>query len=98
MELKWCSANRMAECQSRGMEGLPRGYALDSLGFPAGWSGNPAAAAPCVHRIADDRVAHMLQMNTDLMGAPGMELEAEKVHDAKSRDNAGIGPRCPPLG
>ena len=88
----------MAECQSRGMEGLPRGDALDSLSFPTGWSGNPAAATPRIHRIAHNRVAHMLQMNPDLMGAPGMELEAEKVHDAKSCDNAGIGPRCPPLG
>jgi hypothetical protein len=87
----------MAECQSRGMEGLPRGYALDSLGFPTGWSGNPAAAASRIHRITNDGVTHMFQMNPDLMGAPGMELEAEKVHDAKSGDHAGIGPRCPPL-
>jgi len=88
----------MAECQSRGMQGLPRSYALDPLGFPTGWSRNPAAAASRIHRIAYDRVAHMLQMNPDLMGAPGMELEAEKVHHAKPGDHGGIGPRCASLG
>ena len=93
MELKWCSAHRMAECQSGGVEGLARSGALQQLRRPAWGPRNPPAASAAIDRIAYDGVSNVLQMDPDLMGPAGVKLEAEQIHDVEARDHGRVGPR-----
>jgi hypothetical protein len=75
-ELEWCSAYRVAECQSGGVESLPRSRLLDQLRLTALGPGNPPAPATPVHRIPYDWVADVSQVDPDLMSASGMQLES----------------------
>src|SRR3954469_21881176 len=79
-ELKWCSAHRMAECQSSGVQGLPRGGALNQLSQPPGGPRDPPASASAIHRIAQHGVPDMLQMDSDLVGSSGVQLELEQIN------------------
>lgn len=91
MELKWCSAHRMAECQSRGMEGLARGGSFQQLRPAPGRAGDAAAPPAGVDRIAHDRVADVLEVDSDLMGPAGVQLQAQQVHHIEPGDHGGIG-------
>ena len=95
MELKWCSAHRMAECQSRRVQGLPRSGPLQLLGQASGGSRDSAAPPPPVHRIPDHRVPNVLQVNPDLVGSAGVELEPEQVGNLEAGHDEGVGPGRP---
>ena len=97
VELKWCSAHRMAECQSGGVKGLTRSNPLERLGEPPGASRDPAAAPATIRRVTNYGVAYVLQMDPDLVGSSGMQLEPEQVDHFESGHDSGIGPRRPPL-
>ena len=77
MELKWCSAHRMAECQRGRMKGLAWGRALQQVSHPARCPGDPSAAPTGIHRIANNRVSQVLQMHPNLVSPAGMELQSE---------------------
>ncbi len=91
MKIQWCSAHRVAECQSRGMKGLARGDPLQGLGPPASDPGDPSAASPGVDRVTHDRVPHVLQMHSDLMGAAGMELQPKQVDHVEPGHHRSVG-------
>jgi hypothetical protein len=82
----------MAECQSGGVEGLSRGRPVDELGGPPLHPGDPPAAPAGIDRITHHGVSHVLQVNPDLMGSPGMQLEPEEIDHIESGDDEGIGP------
>ena len=65
----------MAECQSSGVQGLPRGGSFDQRCLAAPCPGDPAAAATGVHRVAHHRMPQVLQVHPDLVGAAGVQLE-----------------------
>ena len=98
MELNWCSAHRMAECQSRGMEGLPRRDALELFGDPSGSPRNPTAATPAVHRIAHNRVTDVLQVHPDLVGPAGVKLNPEQIGHPEPGYDEGVRARGAALG
>jgi hypothetical protein len=87
----------MAECQSRGMEGLSGSRPLEELGRSALGPRDPPAAASAIDRITDHRVSHVLQVNPNLVGTPGVQLQPEKIDDVEPGSHKGIGPgRAPP--
>ena len=45
---------------------------------------DPPAAAGAVHRIADDRVADVRQVDADLVGTASVQLEPEQVHEIET--------------
>ncbi|HKP50484.1 MAG TPA: hypothetical protein VJU17_10745, partial [Gemmatimonadales bacterium] len=69
----------MAECQSSGVESLPGSYSLQQIGASALDPGDPAAAAASVHRVSHYRVSHVLQVDPDLVGPAGVQLQAEQI-------------------
>jgi hypothetical protein len=85
MELKWCSAHRMAECQSRCMESLSGSSPSDQVGSASIRPRDPAAATPAIDRVAHDWVTHVLQVNPNLVGSAGVQLQTEQVHALESR-------------
>jgi hypothetical protein len=66
------------------MQRLARRRLLQQDGGLSRDAGDPAAAAPRVHRIADHRVANMLQMDANLVGTAGVQLQPEKVDDLEA--------------
>ena len=74
MELKWCSAHRMAECQSSCVEGLPWSRTSDEVGSTSVRPRDPAAPTPGIYRVAHDWVTQMLQVNPNLVGSAGVQL------------------------
>src|SRR5713101_8339821 len=50
----------------------------------------PSAAAAGVHRIADDRVADVLEMGPDLVRAPRVQLEPHEVDAPEARDDVRV--------
>jgi hypothetical protein len=88
----------MAECQSRGVERLPGSGSLQQLsGTPRGPRNPPAATAP-VDRIAHDRVTQVGQVDSNLVGPAGMQLETEEIDHIESGHDRGIGSGCPATG
>jgi hypothetical protein len=69
----------MAECQSGGVKGLSRGGTLQQFRLPPLTARDPATSSSSVHRISNDRVAQVGQMDPDLMGSTGMQLEPEEL-------------------
>ena len=57
------------------MESLTRGRRFEQHGGPPTRTGNPAAAAAGIYRVAYDGVTDVLQVDPDLVGTAGMELE-----------------------
>src|SRR6185295_14503292 len=76
-EIQWCSAHRVAECQSGSVKGLARRRPLQQFGPPPSHTGDPPAAAAGIDRVSDDGVPDMLQMHPDLMGPAGVKLQPE---------------------
>ena len=58
----------MAECQSRGVQCLPRCSSMDLLRFPALDAGDTPAPTSAVHRIPHHRMSYVLQMHANLVG------------------------------
>jgi hypothetical protein len=85
----------MAECQSRRVEGLTGSGLFQQTGVPPLDAGDPPAAATGVYRVPHYRVPHVFQVDPDLVGAAGMELQAEQIHHVESGDYEGIGPGGP---
>ena len=81
---------RVAECQNRGVKGLPRGRPFELLGLPPEGAGDPPASAPRVDRIADDGMPDVLQMHSNLMGASAVQIETKQLGDGESSDHSGI--------
>jgi len=81
----------MAECQSSRVEGLTGRGLRDALRCPPLSAGDPPTPSATVHRIPHDRVAHVLQMEPDLVGAPGLELQPKQVDHVKPSHYPGIG-------
>ena len=98
MKLKWCSAHRMAECQSGSVEGLSWRSPSDEVGSTTVRTGDPAAPTTAIYRVAHDWVAHMLQVNPDLVGSAGVQLQAQQVDALESRHHRRLGPGGPALG
>jgi hypothetical protein len=65
----------MAECQSRRVKGLTRSRSFEQRGGLSTGAGDPSAATPGIHGITYDRVADVLEVNPDLVGTAGMQLE-----------------------
>lgn len=80
----------MAECQSGRVKRLPRSCAFEEFGGSAGGAGDPPATPAGVDRIAHDRVAKMLQMDSDLVSPSGVELQPEQVDNLEPRGHGGI--------
>src|SRR3954469_4392174 len=97
-KLKWCSAHRMAECQSSRVKSLPGCRALHQLSPAPGGSRDSAASATAIHWVAQNRVPNMLQVDPDLVGTSGVQLEPEQVNYVEAGDHAGIRPSRPPAG
>ena len=95
-EFEWFARGGVAECQSRRVQRLPGGGPLQRLGRPPRRPGDAPAPAPGIHRVADDGVAHVLEVDPDLVGAPGVELEPEQVGHPEAADDEGVGPRGRP--
>ena len=85
----------MAECQSRCVEGLSGSSTSDEVGATSVRAGDPAAPTPAVYRVPHDGVSHMLQVNPDLMGPAGVQLQSEQVHALESRHHRRFGPGGP---
>ena len=79
------------------MKRLARSRPLQQLGTPAGGSGDPSAAPTPVDRIPHDGVPQVLQMNPDLMGPPGVQLQPEQVDHLEPGNDRGVGPGRPAL-
>jgi hypothetical protein len=62
------------------MEGLSWSSPCNQVGTTPLRAGDPAAPAPAVYRVAHDRVTHMLQVNSNLVGSTGVKLQAEQVN------------------
>ena len=92
MELKWCSAHRMAECQSSGVKSLSRCTPLDGLGHPSRVARDPAAATSAVGGVTYNRMANVLKMHPYLVGSPGMQLESQEVDDLETRHHTRLRP------
>jgi hypothetical protein len=70
---------RMAETEVGGVQGLAGSEAFQ--GRRTGPVARHASATPSgVNRIAHHRVADVSEMNSDLVSATGMQLEAHQVH------------------
>ena len=80
------------------MEGLTRRSRFEQHGGLSTRTGNPAAAASRIHGITYDRVADMLQMDPDLVGAARMQLEPQEIDDLEASHNRRVGAGGPPLG
>jgi hypothetical protein len=85
----------MAECQSRGVEGLARGGTLQQLRLPPLRARDPTTSSSPIDWIPDDRVAQMSQMDPDLMGSTGMQLEPKELGNIKPGHERGIRPGSP---
>lgn len=81
----------MAECQSRGVKCLARGGPFQQLGSPPGRSRDPPAASSAVDGVSYNRVPHMFQMDPDLMGPAGEQLQPEQVNHLESRNHRSVG-------
>ena len=85
----------MAECQSGRVKRLTGGRALQRLRLPARRAGDPATAPAGVDRVADHRMAGMLEVDPDLMGPAGVELQPQEIHRPEAGGDKGVGPRRP---
>ena len=90
------AAHRMHEPQARRVQRLAR-EARQRLHQRRGATGGQAAAA-AVDRIADHREAGVRQMHADLVGAPGLELDAHQRVRAEAAHHAVVGDRGTPVG
>jgi hypothetical protein len=86
----------MAECQSRGVKGLPWSSSSDQLGPLSLDTGDSPASAPAIHRIAHDRVSHVLQMEANLVSPAGVQLQPKEVDDIEPGHHRRISARRPP--
>jgi len=98
VELNWCSAHRMAECQSGGVECLAWGGASNPLGCVTCGAADAPAPSAAVHWIAHDRVSYVLQMNPDLVSPAGVQLEPQEVDAFELRNHLGVGTGCSSFG
>jgi len=71
---------------------LPGSGALEHFGTPSSRTGDPPASSAGVRRVADQRVSDMLQVDPDLVGSPGMQLDPEQIRYLEPSDHGGIGP------
>ena len=82
----------MAECQSGRVQRLPGSAAAEEFSITALRTGNPTAPASAVDRIADHRVTHMLQVNSDLMGSAGVQLQPKQIDHIEAGYDESVGP------
>ncbi len=73
--MKGLTGRRVLQCRSRLTTG----------------PGDPPAAPAGIDRVADDRVTEVFQVNPNLVGATGVQLEAEEVHHLEPCHHRGIG-------
>jgi len=72
------------------MKCLAGGGPLQRLRPPPGDPGDPPAATPGVDRVTHNRVPHVLQMDPDLVGPAGVQLQPEQVHHLESGHHRGV--------
>src|SRR5712691_3112930 len=73
------TAHRMGEYQPGRVEQLPQRERVEALGrLPLRWRDAPAAAKGILP-VAHDRVPHVGEMHTDLVGAPGAERHTQQL-------------------
>ena len=97
-QLKAFPRNGMAKRQSRRMQRLPRGHTLDRFRTGTGRASDAAAPASRVDRIADDGMPDVLEMNSDLVRATRVQLEAQQLAGAEPCHHEGIGSRRAAVG
>src|SRR4051794_12183519 len=91
LEFEGRAGGGVAECQSGRVKRLTRRRSLQRLSFPARRSGHPAAPAAGVDRVANHRVAGMLEMHPDLMGPAGVELQPKEINRGEPGRHVGVG-------
>ena len=80
------------------MKGLARGHPVQHLGRAPASSRDPAAASTPIHRVPYHGVPNVLQMNPDLVGSAGMQLQPEQVYHIEAGNDARLGPGHPTEG
>ena len=92
VEFKWFARRGMAECQSRRVQCLTGSRPLHRLGGLSSHARDAPAPPARVYRIAHQGVADVLEVDPDLVGPPGVELEPEQVGDTEATHDEGVGP------
>src|SRR5690349_1209364 len=98
VEFKWYAGRGMAECQSRRVQCLTRGRSLQRLGGLSSHARNAPATPTGVNGVAHHRVANVLEMDPNLVGPPGMQLQPEQLGNLVPADHDGVGPGRAPGG
>jgi hypothetical protein len=80
------------------VERLPAGRPLQRVRRSPSRPRDATASSASVDGIAHHGVSGVLEMDPDLMGATGMELEAEEINGGKPGDHVRVGARRPPGG
>ncbi len=88
----------MAECQSSRVEGLARRRLLEQHGGLSARPGDPPASTTGIHWITYDWVAHVLQVDPNLVGSARVQLEPQKVDYLEACHHSRVGAGGTPVG
>jgi hypothetical protein len=80
------------------MQGLSGSGILEQLGRAALGPGDSPATSSAIDSVAHDRVTQVRQVDPDLVGPAGMQLQAKEVHDLETCYHDSVGPGWAPAG
>ena len=81
----------MAECQSSRVECLTGCQPLDFLSGASSCAGDPPTSPTGVHRIPHDRMTDVLEMDSNLVGAPAVEVQTQQIRHLEASNHTRIG-------